>query len=69
MPENNESIEQVAREIPSISVPVPVIAVVLPLALWGAQDLTRKTVNKITDIVQDRKTRPDLKVVQDASAS
>lgn len=67
MPETNEIIEQATSRIPAITVPATAAAVVLPLAVYGAQDLTRKAARKVTTFVQDRKARKtNLTVVPDA---
>lgn len=44
-----------ATTAPEIAVPRTAAAVVVVLAVYGAQDLTRKGVRKVTQIRKDRK--------------
>lgn len=57
MPETNEIVEQASTGFREISVPTTAVAVVLPLAIYGAQDLTRKGVRKVKQINENRKAR------------
>lgn len=46
-----------ATTAPEIAVPRTAAAVVVVLAVYGAQDLTRKGVRKVTQIRKDRKAK------------
>jgi hypothetical protein len=65
MPETNEILEQAAREIPAIRVPATAAAVVVPLALYGAQDLARKAVSRVQTSREERKLAREIRKAEE----